>query len=101
VTGEADGKSEGANDGKGCASNQQKINGEYKTAQAIQHGTSHYFQFRTLCLARWFPGNRRKSESLVLAKVPPKKTKVRPLPWYFPGMHLLGGTLRIEGSELL
>jgi hypothetical protein len=50
LTGESDSKSKRADDGEACASNQQKINGEYKTAQAIQHGTSTTFNFKQWCL---------------------------------------------------
>ena len=53
---------------KACASNQQKINGEYKTAQAIQHGTSHDFQFQTMCL----PCGSQQSEKSELISCPKK-----------------------------
>jgi hypothetical protein len=69
LTGESDSKSEGADNGEGCASNQQKINGEYKTAHAIQHGTSHHFQFQTIVFATGFPSIGEKSEPLPLRKV--------------------------------
>jgi hypothetical protein len=72
VAGEPRGKSEGTDDGKGCTSNQQKINGEHKTAQA--------------CLPSGSPDNRRKSgptspaKSLAVKKRAPRFAS----PWCFP-----------------